>query len=472
MLNSIVSGQAVGDYQSNATGNWNSLGTWQQCIVAGNWAAATAYPGQNTGTGTVTIRNNHVITLNVSPANSLGALTFATGTANATSLTITGQTLNITNAVTFGTPAADAGDQTLIVGTGVLSCASLTMPATGNDNRDVLLTISTGTLNVSGNILMNSSNQRNNITFSSNGTINAGGNFTGGGFTCSTGTVNYNGSGAQNVGSYTYYNLTISNGGYKSLQGSSIVTRVLNLSSGVLQLGDFNLSLTYNAANTIQGTPGSSSMVETNGAGNLIRNAVAALPIVFPIGSGGYYSPVNISAISGTTGTISIKAVTTGAMASNYITRYWDIIASTGPKTITATFMYNPAEAIFPPSIILVKPGAGNWQIPTGTAGFGADNFTVSGTTNIGTTNSSWTASALGTFYSYQTGEWNTPGTWTTDPGGTTQVGNAIPEDNDVIVILNGRWYRQRRCRGASAGQRMIYGILLVVQVVVAVALI
>ncbi|MFO7655538.1 MAG: hypothetical protein R6W78_00560, partial [Bacteroidales bacterium] len=166
---------------------------------------------------------------------------------------------------------------------------------------------------------------------------------------------------------------------------------------------------------------------------------VAALPIVFPIGSGGYYSPVNISAISGTTGTISIKAVATGAMASNYITRYWDIIASTGPKTITATFMYNPAEAIFPPSIILVKPGAGNWQIPTGTAGFGADNFTVSGTTNIGTTNSSWTASALGTFYSYQTGGWNTPETWTTDPGGTTQVGNAIPEDNDVIVILNGR---------------------------------
>jgi hypothetical protein len=764
LLSNDIYGQVVGDYQSNATGNWNAVGTWQQCIIAGSWSAATSYPGQNAGTGIVTIRNNHTVTLNVSPANNIGAITFATGTTNATSLTITGRTLNVTNAVTFGAPGGNNGDQTLTIGTGTLNCASLTMPNTGGANQDLLLTISTGLLNVNSNITMNGANDRNNITFSNNGTINVGGDFTGGGFTCSTSTVNYNGAGAQSVGSYTYYNLNIatsgiktlannitisnnltingsatlasdiyqvtgnaagnftmsagtgltlgntgsatnvsfptafttahtalnntstvtyqstgaqtisnvpaygnlsiatsgiktlagaitinnnlaiqgsatlataqyqitgnatgtltmdagtgltlgntgnvanilfpsgysagnivlnttstvtyqssaaqtvsnipaygnlilstdgttkicngnltvngnltingttifsagttaatwniggsatingtldfgitnpktinltgdlinitgaltmtgaglahalnlggvnnaittlttagsgstvnynragdqqvfastnyqnlttSNGGNKSLQGSSTVAGVLTLTSGVLQLGNYDLTVANNAANAIQGTPSSTSMIETNGTGNFIRNAAATLPVVFPIGSGGYYSPVNISTISGTvTGTISIKAVPSFILGSKSVKKYWDIITSTGGKTITATFQYNPAEAVLPPTIIWVKPGVGAWQAPVGTVSFGTNNFTITGTTNIGTTNSSWTASALGTYYSYQSGSWNTPETWTSDPGGTTQVGTTIPGDNDVVVILDGR---------------------------------
>ena len=44
------------------------------------------------------------------------------------------------------------------------------------------------------------------------------------------------------------------------------------------------------------------------------------------------------------------------------------------------------------------------------------------------------------TFYSYQTGNWETPNyTWTLDPSGTIQTGNAVPVDNDIVVILSGR---------------------------------
>lgn len=42
-------------------------------------------------------------------------------------------------------------------------------------------------------------------------------------------------------------------------------------------------------------------------------------------------------------------------------------------------------------------------------------------------------------YYSYQTGLWNNDKTWTTDPSGTTQVGNTIPGDNDIVVILPNR---------------------------------
>lgn len=42
-------------------------------------------------------------------------------------------------------------------------------------------------------------------------------------------------------------------------------------------------------------------------------------------------------------------------------------------------------------------------------------------------------------FYTYRSGEWRDHTTWTTDPSGTTQVGNQIPDDNDLVVILDGR---------------------------------
>jgi hypothetical protein len=70
----MLIGQSVGDYRSNGSGNWNTLGTWQRLNSVGPevWAAPTGgqgYPGQNSGTGLVTIRDGDDVSLNVSPAN-------------------------------------------------------------------------------------------------------------------------------------------------------------------------------------------------------------------------------------------------------------------------------------------------------------------------------------------------------------------------------------------------------------------
>ena len=43
------------------------------------------------------------------------------------------------------------------------------------------------------------------------------------------------------------------------------------------------------------------------------------------------------------------------------------------------------------------------------------------------------------TFYSYQTGNWNVPTTWTLDPSGTIQIGTTVPGNYDKVVILTGR---------------------------------
>lgn len=46
---------------------------------------------------------------------------------------------------------------------------------------------------------------------------------------------------------------------------------------------------------------------------------------------------------------------------------------------------------------------------------------------------------APSTLYTYQSGDWNNPDVWTTDPGGTTLTGSRIPSDGDEIVVLPSR---------------------------------
>jgi hypothetical protein len=49
------------------------------------------------------------------------------------------------------------------------------------------------------------------------------------------------------------------------------------------------------------------------------------------------------------------------------------------------------------------------------------------------------TSSGQARLYSYQSGSWNNPEVWTTDPGGTTLAGSRVPANNDILVILPSR---------------------------------
>ncbi|WP_016991414.1 G8 domain-containing protein, partial [Flavobacterium sp. ACAM 123] len=55
-------GQVLGDYKSLTSGNWTSASSWQ--IFNGTaWDTTTSYPGQNTGSYSVTIQAGHTITI-------------------------------------------------------------------------------------------------------------------------------------------------------------------------------------------------------------------------------------------------------------------------------------------------------------------------------------------------------------------------------------------------------------------------
>jgi autotransporter-associated beta strand protein len=109
----------------------------------------------------------------------------------------------------------------------------------GNNNRDCYVSLSTGTVTVFGNITMNGAAGRNQVTFTGAGTLNVGGNITGGNLIPSTGTVNYYGDGtggtssSQTIGAYNYNNLITSGNGTKTLAAATpTVSGALTVKAG------------------------------------------------------------------------------------------------------------------------------------------------------------------------------------------------------------------------------------------------
>src|SRR4030042_1075987 len=241
VVSASLLGQVDGDYQTINTGNWSNIAIWE-FRSGGACIASTDYPGQNPGAGTVYIQSNHTITLDLSPVNPLGALTFATGNTDPSSVVFgSNWILNISGAITYSIPGGPNDNQTINVATGSLNCASITMVNTGINNRDNILNLSSGTINVSGNITM-VTNLQNAINVTT-GIINIGGDFIPGtgNFTAGTGLVNYYGV-IQSVAALTYYNLTTSNSGIKTIANADAIV------GGYLDVSNSTLAFTSTAA--------------------------------------------------------------------------------------------------------------------------------------------------------------------------------------------------------------------------------
>lgn len=280
-------------YYSRATGNWNVNGTWSTV----SFASAV-----NTGSfpiagDVVNIGGGFTITVNVNSA--CASVTYESNVARSNTISISG-TNSLTVSGTITIPRA-AGPGTsninlLAVGTGTLSAATLAFTNTGNSSRH-RLTLSTGTVTISGNITTNNSGRRGaTIIFTGAGLLSVGGSmFSGGGgtLTPSTGTVNYNGAGAQTIGTFTYYNLTVTGNSTKSLRANTNLSNTLTVNAGAtLALSNFTLGATTSptsvvlfcgatVATTISGT-GVLSLggnVTVNNAGTGALGAVISCPV-------------------------------------------------------------------------------------------------------------------------------------------------------------------------------------------------
>lgn len=221
---------------NTTSGTWSATATWGGGVVPG--------AGDD-----VVISNGSTVTLDAN-YNCL-SLTINAGVNNST-LDLNGFTFGVTNTITINAPTVNNNVKRILVGTGILNCGSVFMTAGGSANRDCFISISTGTVNVTGNITMPGAADRNYILFSGAGILNITGAFLGGsgGITLSgTSTVNYSAAGNQTIRNFAYDNLQLSNSGTKTLAASATINKDLII-SGTAQLDPtatpFNISVAGN----------------------------------------------------------------------------------------------------------------------------------------------------------------------------------------------------------------------------------
>ncbi len=269
-------------------------------------------------------------------------------------------------------------------------------------------------------------------------------------------TVVYGFAGAQDISAQSYGNITVSGGGTKTMQGNISVAGTLSLSNGNLSLGSgaYDLTIGTGATITTSGSFNNTHMIVCDGSGSLIKlgTTASAFSVVYPVGTGTYYTPFEIAALTATvtgTGSISVRTVAgtapgPPAAASTDLMKYWNI-STTGISGISANIRLtyiNPGEVGSGGDQTKYVPylySGGVWAQPSFYSAAGTNPMTVSGTSTL---SGQWTAReepVYGTYYSYQSGPWNSAGTWTKDPSGTLSVSPGVPSATDRAVILNGR---------------------------------
>jgi len=136
-----------------------------------------------------------------------------------------GISLTVSGAVSITRTNYGYNPNTIAVGAGNLYAGSIAFTNGGGVNRHQI-TISTGTVIVTGNVTQSGSTGSATFLFSGAGLLKLGGPF----LTSATGTltlsagckVEYNASAAQTVGDFTYNNLTLSGSGAKTISGVTI----------------------------------------------------------------------------------------------------------------------------------------------------------------------------------------------------------------------------------------------------------
>ncbi|WP_158598138.1 MULTISPECIES: MBG domain-containing protein [unclassified Flavobacterium] len=153
----------------------------------------------------------------------------------------------------------------LTIKSGSFAPASITM-----DGRDCSLNIGTGSVSVSGAIMMNDAVLQNNVTFSGDGRLFIGGLMTGGTLNADKiGTVSYNGAGTRSVGEYSYNNLTISGTGVRTISSKVTVNGKLNMAGAATVSAaptyGVDASLQYTAASFTVGSEWVSPFIAKGG---------------------------------------------------------------------------------------------------------------------------------------------------------------------------------------------------------------
>ncbi|MFN8341300.1 MAG: autotransporter-associated beta strand repeat-containing protein, partial [Cyclobacteriaceae bacterium] len=348
----------VPDYPQVWNSNFTFTGSNPLNLGAGAVSIAADVTA-NVSASTLTV-GGVVSTTNSLTKNGAGTLAFAGNDVTLRNLTINSGTLTAPSSTLFlsgdlsnsGTFIANGGtvhyNGTSSQAVSAVAYNNLTMSGSGQKNAF-------GTVNVAGNFNNTSVFDLSGYTLSvvgstnnTNGTLRFNG--TSNGLAIATGTVVYYGS-SQTVAAGTYENLTITQStGDAILAGNTTVNGVLTISTGLLNLNGYTLTLGPAAAISIA-SPSAGRMIIATGTSQVRKVFTATGSFLFPIGDvtgTADYAPVtvNLTAASGFSSAYIGVSVTdskhpSNSSASNFISRYWNVISSgiTAPVvTVTGTY--------------------------------------------------------------------------------------------------------------------------------------
>ena len=359
-----VSGRTTGDSTGNwveqsavtdITGRWtlagaaNNVARWNGSVStawtnAANWIALQGIPSLPPGTndiaelGTATFTSQPTIT-SVAAVKSLSF-----GSAQAVTLTLgAGGSLETIGNVS-GSWTNNA-THTIAVGSRTLTVGGHLTLSDGTNNHAINLSASTGTVIVTGSLTESGGA---NMTFTGAGALNIGNDFiyTSGTFTPASGTVTYNGSGAQTVAGVTYNQLAFNKAGGTATLGTSATV------NGNLTLTNAGTFL-VNAALTVTGHV-------TVNPGTTLNGGSATISFGGNLSGTGTFAPGTGTALFNGTATQSI-----GKQLFNHLT----VNKSSGTLTLATNLSIN-----------------GDFNLAAGTAdlaGFTADRNALGGTLTL-----------------------------------------------------------------------------------------
>jgi hypothetical protein len=389
----------------NGSGGTLNLGAGLMHIFTGTWTNSNGT--LNGGSSLLNIGNNGTFTA--------GSFVSGTGTVNYTAAgaqTVAGVVYN--NLIISGSGTKSLGGSATVAGT---------------------LTLGGGTFAVGANTLTlngpSIAGTPNNLSTTASSTIVLGG--TSAGITLPSSVANLN-------------NLIISNPNGVSLSGP-LSSGSLTFTSGILNTSSTNLlTITNSAVGSIGGASATSYI-----NGPLARTLLAGqtnygTPYLFPVGDGADYRPLELLNITTgvTTPVIYVSESVTGALTGDETTisiiapRNWYVQNLSGD--FTSAFLRLTENGLdFTKVIGQSAAQSGNY------VSVGGSNIGTSITSTSAFTNASLPAyfaigvSTVTTYYSYQSGDWNSSDTWTIDPSGSLWIAAAVPGPADNVVILNGR---------------------------------
>jgi hypothetical protein len=299
-------------FTSVTNGAWNSPATWG---LTGAAVEGTTYPGAS---DQVTIQERHDVTLTQNAScfslNVSGAPN-NNDANNPTSLNLNG--FNLTAPSVNIICSNNGRPSSIITGAGKLTLTTLTLTGSGNSGSGASIAkldlSGGGTLEVSGSIVKNNTNNVQILTTGS--------------------TIDYNGSGAQTIlPSTSYYKLITSGSGIKSMSTDIIVTNTFDIGSGtIVDALTFNTTILGGTTLNVNGTlnfSNSNGLFQsgTTGVTTLNMGLTGKIQTVDAFGLGPL---ANASLLTQSGGTWTTSSINTNGTIEYYLTGAQDVTTRT-----------------------------------------------------------------------------------------------------------------------------------------------